>query len=137
MRFMAWHVEYFKAHPTEKGRSSIVEDAKDIECGEAMLLFVSFEKGDYEKKVDIIDKAVNEVHSIASQLKINTIVINPFAHMFGELAKPNEAMDMLNELQKRLEDRGFNVLRLSFGMFYEIELKAKGHKLARISRIIS
>ena len=57
--------------------------------------------------------------------------------MFADLAKPEDAVAMLSELSKRLEDRKFSVCRLSFGMFYEIELKAKGHRLARISRIIS
>ncbi|MFP3278608.1 MAG: threonyl-tRNA synthetase editing domain-containing protein [Candidatus Micrarchaeota archaeon] len=137
MRFMAWHVDYFKAFPTEHGRSSLVEEAKPVECGEALLLFISFEKGDVEKKVEIIDKAVNEIQTIASQLKVNTLILNPFAHLFADLAKPGDAVAMLNELSKRLEDRKFSVCRLSFGMFYEIELKAKGHRLARISRIIS
>jgi len=36
-----------------------------------LLLFISFEKGDVEKKVEIIDKAVNEIQTIASQLKVN------------------------------------------------------------------
>jgi len=136
VRFMAWHVEYFKANPTEHGRSSLIEEAKPIECGESLLLFISFEKKDIENKVDTIDKAVNEIQSIASQLKVNTLVLNPFAHLFADLARPEDAIAMLDELEKRLIDRRFNVCRLAFGMFYEIELKAKGHKLARISRSI-
>jgi len=54
---MAWHVGYFKAFPTEHGYSSLVEEVKPVECGEALLLFISFEKSDVEKRVEIIDKA--------------------------------------------------------------------------------
>ncbi|MGC8710421.1 MAG: threonyl-tRNA synthetase editing domain-containing protein [Candidatus Micrarchaeia archaeon] len=134
---MAWHVEYFKAKPTESGRSTLVEDAKPIECGESLLVFASFEKSDESKETDIVDRAVNEIQSIASQLGINAIILNPFAHLFADLAKPQAANEMLNALYARLSDRKFSVCKLAFGMFYEIELKAKGHKLARISRIIS
>lgn len=134
---MSWHVEYFKAVPAERGRSNIIEDAEPIECGEGLLIFISFEKGDVLKEVDIIDRSVNEIQSIASQLGVNTIILNPFAHLFADLAKPDDAVRMLGELYSRLKDRGFKVCRLSFGLFYEIELKAKGHKLSRISRIIS
>jgi threonyl-tRNA synthetase len=136
MRFMAWHVEYFKAKPTEHGRSSLIEEPRPIECGESLLLFISFEKKDAENRIDTIDRGVNEIQSIASQLKINTLVLNPFAHLFADLARPEDAVAMLDELEKRLMDRHFNVCRLAFGMFYEIELKAKGHRLARISRSI-
>jgi threonyl-tRNA synthetase len=134
---MAWHVEYFRAKPTEAGRSTLIEEAKPLDCGEALLVFASFEKTDEAKEIDIVDKAVNEIQAIASQLGINTIILNPFAHLFADLAKPQAANEMLNKLYLRLSDRKFTVCKLAFGMFYEIELKAKGHKLARISRIIS
>jgi len=137
MRFLAWHVEYFKAVPSDTGRSSIVEDAKPISVGESLLVFASFEKGDEQKEVDIVDKAAIELQRIASQLGISSIVLNPFAHLFGELASPSEAVKMLDMLYTKLADRNFNVYKLAFGRFYEIELKAKGHKLARISRTIN
>ncbi len=136
MRFMCWHVERFKAIPTEGGRSSLLEEGKPIESGEALLIFVSFEKSDEPKMVDTVDRAVNEIQSIAAQLGVYSVVLNPFAHMFGELSSPQAAQKMLGMLGSRLVDRKFAVQTLSFGRFYEIELKAKGHKLARISRII-
>lgn len=133
---MAWHVEYFKAVPKGEGRSPLLEKGTPLDIGESLLVFISFEKGDIEKRVDIIDKAVIEISKIAGQIKVSTIVLNPFAHLFGELASPSDASLMLNDLYGRLKDRGFTVSKLAFGMFYEIELKAKGHRLARISRSI-
>lgn len=133
---MCWHVENFKATPTEKGRSTLVEQPKPIESGEALLLFVSFEKADEPKLVDVVDRAVNEIVAIAGQLGVYSVVLNPFAHMFGELSSPKAAQEGMDMLYSRLKDRNFSVQRLSFGMFYELELKAKGHRLARISRSI-
>ena len=71
---------------------------------------------------------------MSAAIGVRSIVLNPFAHLFGELANPQDAMSMLTMLEKQLLDRNFSVQRLSFGIFYEIELKAKGHKLSRMSR---
>ena len=137
MRFMAWHVDYFKAVPKDEGRSPLLEKGSPLDVGESLLVFISFGKGDMAKRVDIIDRAVLELSSITAQIKVSTIVLNPFAHLFGELASPSDASMLLNDLYNKLKDRGYIVNKLAFGMFYEIELKAKGHKLARISRSIT
>ncbi len=137
MRFMAWHVEYFKAVPKDEGRSPLLEKGTALDVGESLLVFVSFEKGDMQKRVDIIDRAVAELSKITGQIGVTAIVLNPFAHLFGDLASPSDASVMLNDLYNKLRDRNFTVHKLAFGMFYEIELKAKGHKLARVSRSIT
>jgi len=134
---MAWHVDYFKAVPKDEGRSPLLEKGTPLDVGESLLVFTSFEKGDTANRVDIIDKAVIELSKITAQIKVSTIILNPFAHLFGDLAGPTDASAMLNDLYNKLKDRGYTVHKLAFGIFYEIELKAKGHKLARVSRIIT
>ncbi|MGC8652335.1 MAG: threonyl-tRNA synthetase editing domain-containing protein [Candidatus Micrarchaeia archaeon] len=134
MRFMAWHVDYFKAVPTERGRSKIAEDAEPISTGAALLVFESFEKQD-EQRAGIIEKSAAAISEIARSVGANTIILNPFAHMFGELSSPEFAQSATSSLASELS-KGFDVKRLAFGWFYEIELKAKGHKLARQSRIV-
>lgn len=134
---MCWHVDYFKASPSDTGRSNVVEQGKPLETGEALLIFASFEKQDENDSARIAGSAAEEIAGIASQLKVHSIVLNPFAHLFGDLASPKAANEMLGELYARLAERGFETHKLAFGIFYEIELKAKGHRLARISRIVS
>ncbi len=134
---MCWHVERFRATPAERGRSTLVEHPEPVESGEALLLFVSFEKSDEPKLVDVVDRAVNEIISISGQVGVRAMVLNPYAHMFGELSSPQTAISGMDMLYTRLKDHGFTVQKLSFGMFYELELKAKGHRLARISRTVS
>lgn len=136
MRFMAWHLDYLNAIPTEKGRSDVIAEPLEIKVKNSLLLFISFEKDDSKNKVDIIDRAVGEIIRISGNVGVSTLVLNPFAHMFADLAPPAEANAMMVELRQRLADRNFEVLLMSFGYFYEMELKAKGHKLARISREI-
>ncbi|ASI14251.1 threonyl-tRNA synthetase [Candidatus Mancarchaeum acidiphilum] len=137
MKFMMWHVDYFKATPADQGRSTLVGDSSSLDVKNALLFFISFEKSDNDDYVNIIDKAVNEIQSISSQLGVYTLVLNPYAHMFADLTDPGHAIKMLDLLEERLSQRNFKVYKMAFGRFYEIELKAKGHKLSRISRSIN
>ena len=134
MRFLAWHVEYFKASPIERGRSKIVESAEQVGTGEALLVFASFEKSD-EQRSDIIEASASSISEIAKGIGVHDIIINPFAHLFGELSGPEFAQSATDKLAERLS-QGYAVKKLAFGWFYEIELKAKGHKFARQSRIV-
>lgn len=137
MRFLAWHVDYVTATPTESGRSAIVESAEPVHAENALLLFVNFEKSDEAKQAAVVSNAINEIISINTQLKVNSIVLNPFAHLFAEPCSLDAAKSMLNALYDGLAAKQIDVKKLAFGMFYELELKAKGHRLSRISRIIN
>lgn len=138
MRFLAWHVDYVKAEPSGRGRSHLVEEeSKPVRAENALLVFANFEKNDELRQTAVVEKATTEIESIASQLKVTTIVLNPFAHLFAEPSEPAVALGMLKELHAGLAERNFEVQRLAFGIFYELELKAKGHALSRIARSIS
>lgn len=137
LRFLAWHVDYLVAEPTEQGRSTLVEKPKQVKAENALLIFANFEKSDESHESEVIAKAVDEITSIATQLGIKVVVLNPFAHLFAEPSKPQIAMDMLEQMHAGLAKRSFEVQRLAFGMFYELELKAKGHRLSRMARSIN
>ncbi|MHA1301419.1 MAG: threonyl-tRNA synthetase editing domain-containing protein [Candidatus Helarchaeota archaeon] len=139
MRFLSFHVDYFRHKVTKRGRSKlfedISEDAKENRVEDALIFFISMEKQD-EKNSEIINKSVSEIKKIADQLKVTNIVLIPFAHLFGKLSSPEFALKSLKEIYSQLKSKNFNVLRLPFGWFNELEMKAKGHPLSRISRII-
>lgn len=136
MRFLAWHVDYVKAEPTERGRSPLVEEPRAVDARNALLVFVHSEKSDESHPAEVVEKAIHEIASIATQLKVTTVALNPFAHLFAELSRPEIAAEMLAQLYAGLVARGFEVQRFSFGVFYELEMRAKGHRLARIARTI-
>ena len=64
------------------------------------------------------------------------LVLLSFAHLFGELSTPEFGYYAIRKLEEMLNDSGFKVLRPPFGWFNELEFKAKGHPLSRISRKI-
>lgn len=136
MRFLAWHVGYVRANPTEHGRSALVEESKPVAAENALLVFANFERDDESHQPEVIEKAVAEISSMAAQLKVKAIVLNPFAHLFAEPSKPEVAVDMLKRLYTGLAEKNLDVQKLAFGMFYELELKAKGHRYSRMARSI-
>lgn len=139
MRFLAWHVDRFECRITERGRSPLVEEYDDPETvtGEALLVLASVEKGDESAPDRVADKAVAEIADHAANLKVQTVVLHPFAHLFGELSKPAVAVQVLNRVEDGLRSEGLAVVRTPFGWFNTLDIQAKGHPLSRIARTIS
>ena len=139
MRFLSFHVDYFRHKVTEKGRSKVIEEIlernKENQVDNALVIFISMEKSD-ELKTEIIEKGINEIEKITKQLKVSTIVIIPFAHLFGQLSSLEYAFESFKKIESLLKLKNYSVLRLPFGWFNELEMKAKGHPLSRISRIV-
>ena len=139
MRFLSFHCDYFRFKATKRSRSKIFEELteENRENGfkNVIALYISVEKRD-EDSTEFIPKAIKEIEKIATQLKVSNLIVLSFAHLFGELSNPEFGLKALKNLEKKLVENGFNVLRPPFGWFNELELKAKGHPLSRISRKI-
>ena len=139
MRFLSFHVDHFWYKVTKKGRSKVIEEIteenKENRVENALVLFISMEKRD-EEDPNLIEKGVSEIEKITNQLKISNLVILPFAHLFGQLSSLEYAFDAFKKLESILNSKNYSVIRLPFGWFNELEMKAKGHPLSRISRII-
>ncbi|MBI1987603.1 MAG: hypothetical protein HYS70_04580 [Nitrospinae bacterium] len=139
MRFLMLHVDSFCCRITEKGRSKVYEDFDDPETrvAEALIVLSSVEKGDERAPEVVAERAVAEIEKLARQLKVSVIVLHPFAHLFGELSSPQVAIEVLQEAERQLEERGFTVRRTPFGWFNALEIKAKGHPISRVARIVT
>ena len=139
MRFLSFHCEYFKYKATKRSRSGVYEeltdDNKEKSVENAIVLFISVEKQD-ENNPSFIEKSIFEIEKIIKQLKVSNVVILSFAHLFGKLSSPEFGLTALKKLTSILKEKGLTVIRPPFGWFNELEMKAKGHPLSRISRII-
>jgi threonyl-tRNA synthetase len=132
------HVDYFKSTVAKRGRSKIFEDppSKNIEVKESLLVLINVEKQDETNPEDISRKTVEEIAEHGHKLKVNTVVLHPFAHLFGEPSKPEVAIEIIKLMERDLLQRGFKVARTPFGWFNIWELRTKGHPLSRIARKI-
>ena len=133
-----WHCDSFKSEMTEKGRSPLREELteKIIETGPCLLIYVACEKQDEVDPPAIIQRATAEVTRLARQLKVDTIVLHSFAHLFVELSAPQTALDILKGMEATMQDAGLTVHRTPFGWFNTLEIKAKGHPISRVAREI-
>lgn len=133
------HVDYFKSVITERGRSRFFEEAqeKTTEAQEAILVLASVEKGDETGLENVAEKAAKEIGENARHLKVQRIVLHPFAHLFGELSSPETAVEAMKMVHAKLVSEGFSVARTPFGWFNTLELRAKGHPLSRVARIVT
>jgi len=139
MRFLSFHVDFFKYKVTKKGRSKVIEEIteenRENQAENALVLFISLEKQD-ETNPGSLNRSVSEIEKITTQLKILNIVIIPFAHLFGQLSSLEFAFESFKKIESMLKLKNYSVVRLPFGWFNELQMKAKGHPLSRISRII-
>ena len=133
-----WHCNSFRSELTEKGRSPLREEVTEptIETGECLLVYAACEKQDEADPPAVIDRVAAEVAKLARQLKVSTIVLHSFAHLFVQLASPRVALDILKGMEAKLRDEGLSVMSTPFGWFNTLEIKAKGHPISRVAREI-
>ncbi|GIX47607.1 MAG: hypothetical protein KatS3mg131_1818 [Candidatus Tectimicrobiota bacterium] len=139
MRFLSLHVNSFCCTITTKGRSPICEPYDDpvTRVQEALVVLASVERGDARNPEQVAVRAAAEIAALARQLKVTTVVLHPFAHLFGELSSPEVAIEVLRRTEEALIAQGLTCYRTPFGWFNTLQLDAKGHPLSRVARVVT
>jgi len=138
MRILIWHCDSFRSEVSQRGRSPVREDVTEplIETGECLLVYAACEKQDEQDPEGVVKLTAAEVEKLARQLRVTTVVLHSFAHLFVELAPPQAALSMLKALEATLRDQGFDVFSTAFGWFNTLAIRAKGHPISRVAREI-
>jgi threonyl-tRNA synthetase len=135
MKTLNLHCDYIKFKGLKKALKSIEEIAPNQElegsAKECLVVMVAVEKGDTQKSVP---ELVKDIKKIAEDVKTKNIVLYPYAHLSKNLGSPEDAVRILNETAKLLNE--FNILQAPFGYYKSLELKIKGHPLSELSREI-
>ena len=138
MKFLSLHVDNIKFRPLKKALKKIPElseeEKKGKEAKEALAILTAVEKTDSDVN-KVVKEFVKNVKDIASQVKVNKIVLYPYAHLSSNLANPELAVKILDKAEKELK-KDFEVVRAPFGYYKEFEMKVKGHPLSELSREI-
>jgi len=137
MKLLLLHVDYIKFKPLKKALKKIDDlsevEKKGGEAKDALVVMTSVEKSDSEA---VVDKYIENIKNVASQVKTKNIVLYPYVHLSGSPSAPELAMRILNEAEKKLK-KDFKVVRAPFGYYKEFEMKVKGHPLSELSREIN
>jgi threonyl-tRNA synthetase len=132
MRILQLHSNYIVYKPVKK-EISMAEEAEKEEnrIEEVVVLFTAVEKGD---SAVTAKKAIDEAQAFLQNLKVNRILIYPFAHLSSNLSKPSEALKLIKDMEAYAKQRGIETYRAPFGWTKQFTLAIKGHPLAEQSR---
>lgn len=138
MKILALHVDWIKFKPLKKALKSIEElpedRKKEKEVKEALVILTAVEKIDESNLNSSVKVLVDNIKDIASQVKANSIVLYPYAHLSPNLSSPSSATNVLDDAATELKKQKFKVEQAPFGYYKEFSLKVKGHPLSELSR---
>lgn len=129
------HADYLKYRAREKTRFAemVEESRKEGAIEDPLIVFASVESTD-EKSNGIAEEALAGIKDVANKVKARNIALFPFAHLSSDLASPTYAVSLLSDIEKRLRDEGYQVLRPPFGWYKVFEFRTKGHPLSLLSK---
>jgi threonyl-tRNA synthetase len=132
MRILQLHSNFIVFTPVAK-EIAIAEEAekKENRLEEVVVLFTAVEEGD---DAAIAQRAIDDVHVFLEKLKVNRILIYPYAHLSRNLARPAEALKLLKAMEVYAKQKSIETNRAPFGWNKQFTVSIKGHPLAEQSR---
>ncbi|MFC1486672.1 threonine--tRNA ligase [Thermoproteota archaeon] len=135
MRILQLHSNFIEYEAVEKE----ITNAEDLEkkhdrVEEVVVLFTAIEEGD---DTNVARKAMKSTKVSLDELKVNRVLIYPYAHLSNNLAKPVVALKVLNEMKEIAKELGLETYSTPFGWCKKFSISIKGHPLAEHLRIIT
>lgn len=111
MKMLLIHSDYLEFEAKEK--TKIAEETENLKgkLDECLACFIAVEREDENNPEGTAIGAVEEIEKVANQLKVNNIVVYPYAHLSSDLSSPETAVKVLKDIESILKERGYNVLR--------------------------
>ncbi len=140
MRLLFIHSDHLEFEAREEVNDDLAErEGVPLEgrMEECVTVFASVESGDEESVEGVVDNALTELQDVAGQLNTRKVVLYPYAHLSEDLASPDVATQVMQDLEVALEADDYEVLRAPFGWYKSFEVSCKGHPLSELSRHVS
>jgi len=135
MRILQLHSDYVEYQPVKKeAPNAEAAEKKKSRVEEVVVLLTSVEKGDDST---VAYAAVDEVAKFMKNLKANRVLIYPYAHLSSDLAGPDDALNVLKNMEAHAKEIGLDTLRAPFGWNKRFSIAVKGHPLAEQSKTIT
>ncbi|MEM4733988.1 MAG: threonyl-tRNA synthetase editing domain-containing protein, partial [Candidatus Bathyarchaeia archaeon] len=132
MRILQLHSNFIVFKPIEKEIAMAEEASKEENrIEEVVVLFTAVEEGD---DAALAQKAIDDVAAFLAKLKVNRILIYPFAHLSSNLANPSEALKVIKAMEAYAKKKGIETYRAPFGWNKQFTISIKAHPLAEQAR---
>jgi threonyl-tRNA synthetase len=128
MKILQIHSNFFEYRPVKKEILSAEKcEQKLFHFDNLVVLFTTVEKGDNK---GIANEAIDSLKKHLDKIKINRVLIYPYAHLSTNLTSPAKALNVLMEMAKYAKGLKIEVYRAPFGWCKEFSISTKGHPLA-------
>ncbi|MCL5876940.1 MAG: threonine--tRNA ligase [Candidatus Bathyarchaeota archaeon] len=132
MRILQLHSNFIVFKPVEKEINIAEEAAKEeTRIEEVVVLFTAIEEGDSSA---LAQKAIDDARAFLGKLKVNRILIYPFAHLSSNLSQPSQALAIIKDMEVYAKSKGIETFRAPFGWNKQFTISIKGHPLAEMAR---
>jgi threonyl-tRNA synthetase len=133
LKILQFHVDFIAYRPIAKevANAEEIAETKPVRQEELLVLFTAVEKGDDRT---VAQTAISDAKKFAEKLKVNRMMIYPFAHLSQNLARPDDAFPILKDMEEEAKALAIETYRAPFGWNKALEIKVKGHPLAEMSR---
>jgi len=132
MKIITLHCDYINFESLKKAIKNVDDTPTDgeVKIKEPLVVLTAVEKGDNKETIKQLNDAISKT---AKEVKVENIVLYPYAHLSSNLAAPEHALSILKEAEKSLKKK-FKVARAPFGYYKTFEFKVKGHPLSELSK---
>ena len=131
MKLLLFQAKRFYWQSFSKTLADVPEvDVSEIVTG-TVVVFLHAEAED-EVKPKLETKIVKNIKWLANKRGLKNVVLHSFTHLSGSTAAPEFAQELLNRLEERLSNTGYQVWQTPFGYFCEWELAVFGDSLAKV-----
>ncbi|MCL2476068.1 threonine--tRNA ligase [Candidatus Bathycorpusculum sp.] len=132
MRILQFHSDSIVFKPIEKEINTAEEASKEeVRIEEVVVLFTAIEEGD---NTALVQRAIDDARAFLGKLKVNRLLIYPFAHLSSNLSQPNQAFSLIKDMEAYSKQKGIETFRAPFGWNKQFTLAIKGHPLAEMAR---
>src|SRR4030065_2657114 len=113
MRILQLHSNFVVFTPIAK-EITMAEEAekKETRIEEVLVLLTAVEEGDDEA---VTQKAIDDARAFLGKMKVNRILMYPYAHLSSNLAKPSEALKLVKSMETYAKQKSIETHRAPFG----------------------
>jgi len=135
MKILQLHSDYIEYEPTKKEAPN-AEDVPKVKTRleDILVLLTCVEKGDDES---VGRKAVDEAAKFMKTMKVERVILYPYAHLSSDLADPDTALAVMKDMETYAKSSKLEVTRAPFGWTKKFTIAAKGHPMAEQLRSIT
>lgn len=131
MKLLLFQAKYFHWQSFSKTLADVPDQDVVETVQEAVVVFLQAEAGD-ETKPKLETKIVKNIKWLVNKRQLKNIVLHSFTHLSDSTASPEFAQDLLQRLETRLSQTGYQVWQTPFGYFCEWNLSVYGDSLAKV-----